>query len=58
MNQETEKKDYIAPELEVIRVEMEQGIAAGSATVNPADNNNEIKDEWEKDPDNNNSMDW
>ncbi|MDV4042212.1 hypothetical protein CMT37_05140 [Elizabethkingia anophelis] len=30
-----EKKEYITPCISVINVEMEQGIAAGSATVTP-----------------------
>lgn len=33
------KKKYIPPTLEVISIEMEQGIAAGSATLNPGDSN-------------------
>ncbi|HCD9234057.1 TPA: hypothetical protein NEG48_001030 [Elizabethkingia anophelis] len=30
-----DKKEYVAPSISVINVEMEQGIAAGSATVTP-----------------------
>lgn len=57
MDQDIEKKDYIPPFIEVTIVEMEQGIAAGSATV-VTTNNNEIKDEWETDPVRDDSMDW
>ncbi|MYY27384.1 hypothetical protein [Elizabethkingia anophelis] len=33
--EKTEKKEYLAPEVIVTRVEMEQGIAAGSSQVTP-----------------------
>lgn len=31
----TEKKTYVAPTIEVLTIELEQGIAAGSATGTP-----------------------
>ncbi len=41
------KKPYMAPALEVTIIEMEQGIAAGSASVRPSDQfNNRTKEEW------------
>ncbi|ATL42393.1 hypothetical protein OZ664_03340 [Elizabethkingia sp. HX WHF] len=42
------KRPYLAPAIEVILIEMEQGIAAGSATLTPNPLNPEITD-W-KDP--------
>ena len=41
------KKPYMTPALEVTIIEMEQGIAAGSASVRPSDQfNNRAKEEW------------
>ncbi|MYY43881.1 hypothetical protein [Elizabethkingia anophelis] len=34
-SKEEEKKEYEAPTISVIEIEMEQGIASGSATVTP-----------------------
>ena len=44
-------KVYIRPELEVIFVEMECGIAANSAAVIPSTVETEIKTDWEGEDD-------
>lgn len=44
-------KVYIRPELEVIFVEMECGIAANSAAVVPPTGNGEINTDWEGEDD-------
>ncbi len=52
------KKPYMAPALEVTIIEMEQGIAAGSASVRPSDQfNNRAKEEW-NDEDQSGVIDW
>ncbi|WP_407478691.1 hypothetical protein [Elizabethkingia anophelis] len=52
------KKPYMAPALEVTIIEMEQGIAAGSATVRPTDPlNSRAKEEW-NDEDQSGVIDW
>ncbi len=53
-----EKKPYMAPTLEVTIIEMEQEIAAGSASVRPTDQfNNRAKEEW-NDEDQSGVIDW
>ncbi|AMR41270.1 hypothetical protein [Elizabethkingia anophelis] len=58
-NKATQKKRaYLAPTLEVTIIEMEQGIAAGSASVRPSDQfNNRAKEEW-NDEDQSGVIDW
>ncbi|HFK5506002.1 TPA: hypothetical protein ACGZ9G_001101 [Elizabethkingia anophelis] len=49
MVQDTEKKSYQAPSVSVIHIEMEQGIAAGSASVTPAvvnGNTDNVSTDW------------
>ncbi|MCT3918021.1 hypothetical protein CMU59_17600 [Elizabethkingia anophelis] len=46
------KKPYLSPTLDVTRVEMEYGIAAGSAPVSPVSVNgnvDQIQTDWEND---------
>ncbi|MGK4790792.1 hypothetical protein [Elizabethkingia anophelis] len=52
------KKKYSPPKVEISFIEMEQGIAAGSATVIAPNSNNQVTDEWVVDPDNNTPIDW
>ena len=43
-----ERKNYIAPLIEVTLIEMEEGFAAGSATVEPTVNpNGDVQAGWE-----------
>lgn len=48
------KKVYVSPIVVAAVVELEQGIAAGSAEVN----NNTVKQEWENGPDDNRTISW
>ncbi|PUB32707.1 hypothetical protein C8J95_104108 [Elizabethkingia sp. YR214] len=59
-NNETtqEKSAYMAPTLEVTMIRMEQGIAAGSATVKPGDLSGNISHEWDTDPERDEGIDW
>ncbi|OPC71040.1 hypothetical protein BAZ12_11685 [Elizabethkingia miricola] len=43
------KLEYTPPVIDVMSVEMESGIAAGSATTVPNNINKEVLDEWEDD---------
>lgn len=53
-----EKKPYMAPTLEVTIIKMEQGIAAGSASVRPTDPlNSPIREEWNEE-DQSGGIDW
>ncbi|HFK5586392.1 TPA: hypothetical protein ACGZ92_002605 [Elizabethkingia anophelis] len=45
------KKDYLPPQLEITIVEMENGIAAGSAMAVPLDINNKAYEQWSSDTD-------
>lgn len=43
------KKVYLSPEISVIKIEMEEGIASGSATVTPAElngNTDTVSTDW------------
>ncbi|HFK5529471.1 TPA: hypothetical protein ACGZ99_003554 [Elizabethkingia anophelis] len=37
---------YVPPEIQVIMIEMECGIAAASATVIPINTSNQVQEEW------------
>lgn len=51
------KKTYISPKIEINVVELEQGIAVGSAT-NDAEVNNTVQQEWENGEDDNRVFSW
>ncbi|MCT4139116.1 hypothetical protein [Elizabethkingia anophelis] len=51
-------KEYIAPSIEITYVEMEQGIAAASATVIPTNVNGDVSQQWETDVDTTGNYDW
>lgn len=48
---------YVRPEIEVDTVELEQGIANGSASVKPQ-TPGDVEQEWEIDDDVNHGFDW
>ena len=52
------KQHYIPPSIDVFRIEMEQGIAAGSASVRPVDVNGNISHEWDTDSEIDEGIDW
>lgn len=52
------KKSYSSPRVESTQVELEQGIAAGSASALPGDNGNSVQQEWTNGPDDSRTIDW
>lgn len=52
------KKTYLSPRVEATQVELEQGIAAGSACANPGDNSNTVQQEWIDGPNDSRTLDW
>jgi len=47
---QTEKKKYVSPEIDVIKIQMESGIAAASASVTPVTVNgaaDQVVTDWE-----------
>lgn len=51
MNTNEPKKIYLSPRIELITVEMEQGIAAASVS-------SEVQQSWENADDDNRTIDW
>ncbi|WP_302054827.1 hypothetical protein [Elizabethkingia anophelis] len=39
-------------------IEMENGIATGSAKVLPSNSDNQVQEEWTTDPDDNRTIEW
>ncbi|WP_407481018.1 hypothetical protein [Elizabethkingia meningoseptica] len=58
MNNETLKQGYSSPVLHVLLIEMEEGIAAGSARVSPTNTTGEVKEEWIIGDDDNRTIEW
>ncbi|AQX51235.1 MULTISPECIES: hypothetical protein [Elizabethkingia] len=58
MIKENLKQEYSAPALDVLWLEMEQGIAAGSARVVPPNSGGQVQEEWTQDPDDNRTIEW
>ncbi|MNE08891.1 hypothetical protein D3C87_1213910 [compost metagenome] len=52
------RRVYQPPKVEVIFLEMEQGIAAGSAAINPSNQTGDILDEWDTGTDRNTDLNW
>ncbi|MEN5378936.1 hypothetical protein [Sphingobacterium kitahiroshimense] len=52
------KKAYLAPQIEALPLELEYGIASGSAVVRPPAGTGEIKTEWETGTDRTADLDW
>ncbi|MHC8949420.1 hypothetical protein [Sphingobacterium hungaricum] len=49
---------YKSPTMDISLVELEQGIATGSATVVPTDSNGVVHEEWKIDSDDNRTINW
>ncbi|MEH7888577.1 hypothetical protein [Elizabethkingia meningoseptica] len=45
------KKEYQPPVIKISFIEMEYGIAAGSAITTPSNDNGQVKEEWETEDD-------
>ncbi|AQX10026.1 hypothetical protein BAS09_00625 [Elizabethkingia ursingii] len=52
------KREYLPPRIEVEFLEIEQGIAAGSAYTVPPNINGQVKDEWEIKDDEIHDVEW
>ncbi|CAM3768723.1 hypothetical protein ELOC111193_18650 [Elizabethkingia occulta] len=52
------KQEYFTPKIAVSLIEMEQGIAAGSARVLPPNSGGQVQEEWTSDPDDNRTIEW
>ncbi|OPC04876.1 hypothetical protein BAS09_04100 [Elizabethkingia ursingii] len=52
------KKEYLPPSIEVDVIELEQGIAAGSAVVVPTTVNGDVSQEWDTDTDTTGTYNW
>jgi hypothetical protein len=55
MTKDEKKKDYVPPIIEVTFVEMEHGIAAGSASIRPKEN--QPNEQWETE-DQTGTLEW
>ncbi|AQX06410.1 hypothetical protein KRE40_09980 [Elizabethkingia meningoseptica] len=53
-----QKEEYRSPRLETSLVEMEQGVAAGSARVLPPNSVGDVKEEWVVGDDDNRTIEW
>lgn len=52
------RENYIPPTLSLSFIEMENGIAAGSAKVIPPDSGGKVQEEWDNGTDDNRTIDW
>lgn len=53
------KLAYIAPQINTTTIELEQGIAAGSAYARPEDaNSGKVNEQWEVGSTDNRNIDW
>jgi len=53
------KLAYIAPKVNTTIIELEQGIAAGSACARPEDGNSgQVSEQWEAGSTDNRNLDW
>lgn len=52
------KQPYEALSIEVSFIETEHTFAAGSATVNPVNSNQQVMEEWEEDPIDTRIINW
>ncbi|WP_249059120.1 hypothetical protein [Elizabethkingia bruuniana] len=53
-----QKQEYSAPVVEVLFLEMEQGVAAGSAKVLPPNSGGAVQEEWIQGDDDNRTIEW
>ena len=58
MMKNDQKHEYSAPVVEVLFLEMEQGVAAGSAKVVPPNSVGAVQEEWIQGDDDNRTIEW
>lgn len=49
---------YTTPKISLLILELEEGLAAGSATVRSQDAQQNVLDEWDVQPDDTRNIDW
>ncbi len=52
------KKEYKQPKVEVTLIYTEEGVAAGSARVDPRNQNGFMEEQWIQEDDDNRNIDW
>lgn len=52
------KKNYKCPRVEMTQLELEEGLAAGSATVRTPNANNQVTQEWQQDDTDYRVIEW
>ncbi|GAA4179470.1 MULTISPECIES: hypothetical protein [Sphingobacterium] len=52
------KLAYIAPKVKTLLIELEQGIAAASATARPENSKGQVSEQWEVSDTDNRTIDW
>lgn len=52
------KQKYVPPHIEVTFIEMEEGIASGSAMAKPGNGNDQITEEWESEENTDHDVEW
>lgn len=57
-SKDQKRKIYDSPKLELIMLQMEEGIAAGSARVVLTDQTGDVIEEWETGTDRTNDINW
>ena len=58
MMKNDQKQEYSAPVVEVLFLEMEQGVATGSAKVVPPNSGGAVQEEWMQGDDDNRTIEW
>lgn len=58
MNTNNLKEVYISPRIQVILLALEQGIAAGSATLTPTTTNDYPQESWDNADDDDHMINW
>ncbi|AQW90857.1 hypothetical protein CMT45_14025 [Elizabethkingia anophelis] len=58
MKEETERKDYLCPQINIWAIEMEEGISAASATVLPVNASNQVQEDWTDGTNETNNVPW
>ncbi|MCT4216652.1 hypothetical protein HZP46_14410 [Elizabethkingia anophelis] len=53
-----QKEEYVSPEVETSLVEVEEGIATGSARVLPPDFGGNVQEQWDSDSDDSRTVEW
>ena len=58
MKNESLKKDYQCPKINIVDIEMEDCISAASATIVPTNVSNQVQEDWNTGTDETNNVPW